>query len=152
MSDSSDLPLRSERWPKILRGLATLVVFFVVGPLIGWVIALAGLAARGTPATPPGQLPLSLAYGYVIGIVPAAAAGFIVAVRDILERPVNSSLAAAIGGAIGAVWGFYVGSEGKDLVFLGALVLIGSIVATMVCWWLTRRFIEGGLNGGTSNE
>jgi len=114
------------------------------------VIAVAGLAARGTPVAPSGQLPLSLAYGYVIGVVPAASAGFIVAVRDILERPVNSSLAVAIGGAIGAVWGFYVGSESNDLVFLGALILIGSIVATTACWWLTRRFIEGGLNGGTS--
>jgi hypothetical protein len=120
-----------------LRALARFAVFMILAPLIGWIVVMAGSLVRGWPEHFLRDLPLSLAYGYAIGAIPAAVAGFVFAVRDVLSRPVTLVLAAGLGAVVGAIWGVYVANEGYGY-FLGTLVFIGATVAGIVCWWVTR--------------
>ena len=99
---------------------------------------LTRLAVRGSPDHVLRDLPLAVATGYGIGAIPAAVVGFIVATRDILSRPVNLALAALLGAVVGAIWAVYLVNEGEDYV-LAVLVFVGSVVATAICWWVTRQ-------------
>ncbi|MEO8667763.1 MAG: hypothetical protein ABI399_04550 [Bauldia sp.] len=121
-----------------LRALVRFAAFIVLGPLVGWLVVVIGLMLRGVPDDALHALPLSLAYGYAIGAIPAAVAGFVVAVRDVLSRPVTPIFALALGAAVGAIWGVYLASTGAGYVYLGTLAFVGAIVATLACWWVTR--------------
>jgi hypothetical protein len=131
-------PAYSRRVIIYLRALLRFAVFVLAGPPIAAIVVIAGFAVRSSPEHLLRDLPLALATGYGIGAIPAAVIGFIVAVRDILSRPVNLALAALLGAVVGAIWAVYLVNEGQDYV-LAVLVFVGSVVATAVCWWATRR-------------
>lgn len=131
-------------WRHGARVALTVLIFAVLGPLVGGVIGLAGYIVFGFHITAPDQAGwafLAMAiYGlwlaYPIGLVPAAGAGAIVAIRD---RFGGGSLAEAalIGGVIGVLWALYVSGRDYDNLFT-VLLIIGSLIASAVCWRSTR--------------
>ena len=98
----------TEWWRRPVRFVLTVLVFALLGPLIGGAITIVGYVIFGFHITLPGEagwaILAALIYGlwlaYPIGLVPAAGLGAIIAVRD---RFGGSSLAEAalIGGGIG---------------------------------------------------
>src|SRR4029077_16997076 len=77
-------------WRRPVRFALTVLVFALLGPLIGGAITIVGYVVFGFHITMPGEgggaIPAALTYGlwlaYPIGLVPAAGVGAIIAVRD----------------------------------------------------------------------
>lgn len=139
-----DRAVQTDWWRPVLRLLLTVVIFALVGPLVGGGITIAGYLIFGFHITAPGAagwaLLFAMVYGlwlaYPIGLIPAAGSGAIIAVRD---RFGGSSLseAALIGGGIGLLWALFVTAKNYGNLFT-VLVIVGSLVASVVCWRLTR--------------
>jgi len=137
-------PPAIEWWRPPVRFALTVLVFALLGPLIGGAITIVGYVVFGFHITMPGEVGwailAALIYGlwlaYPIGLVPAAGVGAIIAVRD---RFGGSSLAEAalIGGGVGVLWAVFVSGKDYGNLFT-VLVIIASLVAAAVCWKLTR--------------
>jgi hypothetical protein len=131
-------------WRRPVRFALTVLVFALVGSLIGGAITIVGYVIFGFHITVPGQagwmilaaMIYALWRAYPIGLVPAAGVGAIIAVRD---RFRGSSLAEAalIGGGIGVLWALFVSGRDYGNLFT-VLVIIASLVAAAACWKLTR--------------
>lgn len=108
-------------WP---RAVLVLLVFAVLGPLLGGIvggIGLAGAMVLGSDAATAGErvrgflvtAPLFSLYGsvfaYWLGIVPALAAGAVIAWHEGWRGPVTGFSAVLLGVAIGAL--YYMFSE-----------------------------------------
>ena len=134
----------TEWWRRPVRFVLTVLVFALLGPLIGGAVTIVGYVIFGFHITLPGEagwaILAALIYGiwlaYPIGLIPAAGVGAIIAVRD---RFGGSSLAEAalIGGGIGVLWALFVSGKNYGNLFT-VLVIIASLVAAAICWKLTR--------------
>ena len=133
-----------EWWRRPVRFILTVLVFALLGPLIGGAITIVGYVTFGFHITMPGEagwaILAMMIYGlwlaYPIGLIPAAGVGGIIAVRD---RFGGSSLAEAalIGGGIGVLWALFVSGKNYGNLFT-VLVIVASLVAAVICWKLTR--------------
>ena len=127
---------------RLLGALATFVVFVLAVPLVGGgTIMLALLVMSAVPPDFSNDLGGAFFYSAASMIVPALAIGVMIAVRDATARPVDVTLATGLGATTGVVWALFLASEGTTST-LSILVFIGSTVATLICWWLTRLFVR----------
>lgn len=148
---------------RLLSFAKTLLVFVLAGPPIGALAFMAAIAAAGLASTDGATamdavwimlfaviyaLPLS----YLIGVMPAAIVGAIIAGWQAWRGPVAWWMAAAVGLAAG-LWLFSAGGgpfpspsdgqpeRGWQVVHLVTMIAT-CLVPTMVCWMLTRRCRE----------
>ena len=142
---------------RLRRTLAILVVFVVAGPLIGTalffflvtmfairssaelliVFVAAIFAVYAAPA------------GYVSGLLPAAAAGLLLGIWQSFLGRVTWPFAAVIGVFVGTGFRILHGksihlSQGAtDTTEYGPYLIASSLLATLACWWIVRKWHVG---------
>lgn len=124
----------------IIRSLITIVIFVVVGPLIGAII-FAPCVMYGQSLSEPMEVALFVVgTGYLAGCVPALIAGIAVAVGRESQKALLSPL--RIGLCVGLL------CMGLAILILPVSVLpfapIGFIqcfIATMICAWLSSKLL-----------
>ncbi len=129
---------------KILTAIGKVLVFVVLGPLIGGIVTIVGLVAFGMDLAKPGDAGMVIAammlYGlwmaYPIGALPAVIVGAIIAFSDAFWRETTFSFAVMLGLATGVGWALVFGEAEQEL--LRILVLVSCLVATVLCWKATR--------------
>ena len=139
-------PRRASGANRIVRAVLTVAVFALLGPVAGAAVTIAGFVLFGfgpISFSDAGLAMLGLtAYGlwvaYPIGILPAAGVGAVVALLDAFWRETDLLIALVIGIAGGVIWAL-VAAKGENRLF-DSLVIASCIVATPLCWWLTRPF------------
>ena len=117
---------------------ATFLAFLLIGPLVGG--ATIFLVVFVLDAIPPDfshDLNGAFFYSCLTVVVPVAVVGALIAVRQVMARPVAATLAASLGASAGVIWGLFLASEGTTAT-LSVLSFVGATVATLVCWWMTR--------------
>jgi hypothetical protein len=129
------------------RFIVTLVIFALVGPIIGGLVTIAGLTLFGMNIWQPGDAMIVVAtmmiYGlwiaYPLGIIPALVVGAVIAVKDIYGGT-PFGLAAVVGLIAGLIWSRVVGNDSDwGQTFFTPVLIAASLIATIVCWRLTRR-------------
>jgi hypothetical protein len=137
VEDSERISTRAGRLP---GAAATAAIFLIVGPFAGGGTIFVALSILH--AVPPDfahDPKATFFYSCLTVFIPVLVVGALVAARQVMERPITSALAAGLGASGGVVWGLFLASEGATAT-LSVLAFFGSIVATLVCWWLTRLF------------
>ncbi len=149
------MPLR-RRLTDLLKVLG---VFAVLGPPLGAMTFFAGLSLYG--ASESGDyagmtwvflfgLIYAVPLSYLMGIMPAAAAGLILGAIAVFYRVPGTLLAIAVGLLVGFGMVFsggrptlpYAAESASD--YASALLLISTcVVPTVLCWPLARRMITG---------
>ena len=129
------------------RFVFTLLIFALVGPVVGGLVTIAGLTVFGMNIWQPGDAVMVIMamviYGlwiaYPLGIIPAIAVGAVIGVKDIYGGT-PLWLATVIGIVAGLIWSRYGGS-GADWgqTFLTPVLVAAAVIGTLVCWRLTRR-------------
>ena len=132
--------------------LATLLLFAVLGPLVGGVIVgfrdiLTVIAAGRDLGT---ILYFLVAFGsvgvpaaYAMGLVPAAIVGLFFAALDYGRVRSDAWLAVVIGALGGMLWPTPWGEPASTLSSpLEVQLFIASIVSTLVCWFLSTRGVR----------
>jgi hypothetical protein len=133
--------------------LKTLLVFLLVGPLVGWLVYAAGLFAylpdkevNLTYIAKSGVLFIvGLPLSYIIGGVPALIAGVLVAAARARPRPFPIAYPAALGAALALAFAFLFDRNESSAEMAPAwqydgLKVLTCLVPFMLCWRLTRRF------------
>ena len=100
-------------WRVALRVLITAALFGLLAPVIGALITIAGYLIFGFRVSLPGQagwaLLAGIGYGiwleYPVGILPAAAVGALVGLRDTVDAGADIAFATIVGAAAGILWG-----------------------------------------------
>jgi hypothetical protein len=125
---------------RLARQIAAIAVFGIVGPPVGGVVAWAMMGAVGGHSPEPF---VSGSYGE--GLLIALATGAIVAVAAWFGR---ASWLVAVAAALLANAAFHVATLNPAvpdriaaLMDVAYVFLPPSIVAALVCWWLTRRLV-----------
>ena len=144
--EAKPAPGRPSGAKRMLRAVLTVAVFALLGPVAGAAVTIAGFVLFGfgpISFSDAGLATLAMtSYGlwiaYPIGILLAAGAGAIVAVLDAFWRETGLPVALVIGIAGGGLWAL-VAAKGSNRLF-DTLVIASCIVATPLCWWLTRPF------------
>jgi fructose-specific phosphotransferase system IIC component len=77
---------------------------------------------------------------YLIGVIPALVVGIVFAVIDYRRRRSSFLMALLVGGVAGIVW-WYLIAKGQPS-DLDNWMIVGSLVATVVCWRICRRPAE----------
>lgn len=129
---------------RILTAIGKVLVFVLLGPLIGGIVTIVGLVAFGMDIGTPGDAGMVIAammlYGlwmaYPIGALPAVIVGAVIAFSDAFWRETTLSFAAMLGLAAGVGWALLFGEAEQEL--LRILVLVSCLVATVLCWKATR--------------
>lgn len=120
--------------------VAIFVVFLLVGPVLGGGTMFAVvLALNAVPPDFSHDLGGAFFYSCLTVFVPIVVIGALIAARQAMARPVAATVAAGLGAVAGVVWGLFLASEGTTAT-LSVLAFVGSTVATLVCWWVTRIF------------
>ncbi|MGE0846939.1 MAG: hypothetical protein AB7L41_11785 [Flavobacteriaceae bacterium] len=130
---------------RTLRFLATLAVFALVGPLVGGLITLAGLAGQisgwtssDTPMTFMAMAIYGLWAAYPLGIVPALIAGAAIAAKRLNGGEAGFPVALATGAVTGLVWTYGFMDAGRlDPPWLSVVFVVAAIGATLACWAIT---------------
>ena len=138
MADGDHTNAKGSRLP---GAAATVAIFLVVGPFAGGGAIFAALSILH--AVPPdfAHDPKAIFfYSCLTVFVPVVVVGGVIAARQMMERPITSGLAAGLGASGGVVWGLFLASEGATAT-LSVLSFFGSTIATLVCWWVSRRFV-----------
>ena len=131
-------------WRVALRVLITAGLFGLLAPVIGALITIAGYLIFGFHVSLPGQagwaLLAGIGYGiwleYPVGILPSAAVGVLVGLRDTVGPGTDIAFATIVGAAAGILWGLLPPDSPGG--FFSYLVVASSIIATLACWKLTR--------------
>ena len=129
---------------KILMAIGKVLVFVLLGPLLGGIVTIVGLVAFGMDLAKPGDAGMVIAammlYGlwmaYPIGALPAAIVGAVIGFADVFWRETTFSFAVLLGLATGVGWALLFGEAEQEL--LRILVLVSCLVATVLCWKATR--------------
>jgi len=129
---------------KMLTAIGKVLVFVLLGPLIGGIVTIVGLVAFGMDLAKPGDAGMVIAammlYGlwmaYPIGALPAVIVGAVIAFSDAFWRETTFSFAVMLGLAAGVGWALMFGKAEQEL--LRILVLVSCLVATVLCWKATR--------------
>jgi hypothetical protein len=129
---------------KILIAIGKVLVFVLLGPLVGGIVTIVGLVAFGMDLAKPGDAGMVIAammlYGlwmaYPIGALPAAIVGAVIGFADVFWRETTFSFAVLLGLATGVGWALLFGEAEQEL--LRILVLASCLVATVLCWKATR--------------
>jgi hypothetical protein len=124
--------------------IGKVLVFVLLGPLIGGIVTIVGLVAFGMDLAKPGDAGMVIAammlYGlwmaYPIGALPAAIVGAVIGLADVFWRETTFSFAVLLGLATGVGWALLFGEAEQEL--LRILVLVSCLVATVLCWKATR--------------
>ncbi len=123
------------RW---LNALATLLVFSVGGPLIGGGATILFLMLlNAVPAGFAADLGSAFFFAFATIFVPLFVVGMAVAIMDVRVQPVGIVMACSLGAVAGVCWGLILASMGAAAT-LSILTFVGSIVAVLACWRLTR--------------
>jgi hypothetical protein len=137
---------KSGSWGPPLRFALTVVIFGLLGFVIGAVITIVGylalsmhLAFDNFTLAVAGLTAYGLLLAYPLLMMPVV--GTLVAIRDLLggTRPLE---AAAIGGAVALLWLLLADSGAQSL--FAYLLVISSIVASLVSWKATRWLVRLG--------
>jgi hypothetical protein len=129
---------------KILTAIGKVLVFVLLGPLIGGIVTIVGLVAFGMDLDKPGDAGMVIAammlYGlwmaYPIGALPAVIVGAVIAFSDAFWRETTFSFAVMLGLAAGVGWALMFGEAEQEV--LRILVLVSCLIATVLCWKATR--------------
>jgi hypothetical protein len=144
VSDSLELTPAGPRSNRPVRFIVTVIIFTLLGRLVGVGLTVVGYIAFGFPYKGGSNGAYAamalLAYGiwkaHPLGFVTAAGIGCIIAVRDLFGGT-RLLEAAAIGGAIGVIWAWLL-APGKMHDLFTQLVVGSFLIATLVGWALTR--------------
>jgi hypothetical protein len=135
------------------RCLAIVLIFVVVGPPVGGLVVIYGSeiarlhsAADVSAVTRKFANAVALIVGmsYLLGSLPAAAAGLLVGIRQAFYGTVTWPMALGIGLIVGAAFAVFVvisaSRSGPASLFSApsALMIAASVIATMVCWVCVR--------------
>lgn len=129
------------RWRRVA---ATLLWFVLLGPPIGAVIFVTGMAAAigfdtGSARDAGAVLLVSLIYGvpfsYWMGLPSAVVAGAVVAAWRLWRGSLSAAGALAIGAAVGL--GTVMAANSADKAATAASLIASCIVATLACWRLS---------------
>lgn len=144
MSNGPDLVNPGPSSRRGLRFIVTVAIFCLLLPVIGGLVTILGYIAfgfhigslnKGTYVA-LGMLAYGLWLAYPLGFLPAAGIGAIVASRDLFGgTPFLES--AALGGGIGVLWAVLAAKWQLHDLFT-QLVVASALIATVVCWALTR--------------
>jgi hypothetical protein len=129
---------------RLLTAIGKVIVFVLLGPLIGGIITIIGLVAFGMDTGKPGDAGMVIAammlYGlwmaYPIGALPAAIVGAAIAFSDAFWRETTLTFAVLFGLASGVGWSLMFNEAENEL--LRILVVVSCLVATVLCWKATR--------------
>jgi hypothetical protein len=130
----------------------TLLIFALVGPIVGGLVTIAGLTLFGMNIWEPGDammvIGVMIIYGlwiaYPLGIVPAVIVGVLIGIKDIYGGT-RFWQAIILGVVAGLVWSRYAGSSAEwGKTFVTPVLVAAALIATIVCWRLTRRRIRSG--------
>jgi hypothetical protein len=142
--EAEPAPRRASGANRILRAILTVAVFALLGPVAGAAVTIVGFVLFGFGPISFSDAGLAMlamtSYGlwiaYPVGILPAAGVGAVVALLDAFWRETGLLIALLIGIAGGVLWAL-VAAKGSNRLF-DALVIASCVLATLLCWWLTR--------------
>lgn len=142
--EATPAPGRPSGAKRVLRALLTVAVFALLGPVAGAAVTIVGFVLFGFGPISFSDAGLAMlamtSYGlwiaYPVGIVPAAGVGAVVALLDAFWRETGLPVALVIGVVGGVLWAL-VAATGANRLF-DILVIVSCILATLLCWWLTR--------------
>jgi hypothetical protein len=129
------------------RAAGIVLVFVLIGPPVGGLVfmistALVGLGRDADVAGLTWVALFALIYAvplsYFAGVVPAAAAGLLVGIRQAFFGPANWIYAVCVGLAIGAAMLVLSGQHLFDNDAPMAIILATCLVPTLVCWLIVR--------------
>lgn len=138
---------------RVRRCLAVVLIFVAIGPLIGGIVLIYGSeiarlrsAAEFWAVTRKFADATALIVGmsYVLGTIPAAAAGLLVGIRQAFYGKVTWSMALGCGLVVGIAFVLVVvtvaRNSGEASLFSApsALMLAVCAMSTMVCWAVVR--------------
>jgi hypothetical protein len=130
----------------VLIGLAkTVLVFALIGPPIGTVVFIAGMAlniAGGTGLADTAvifafMLLYGLPFGYALGIGPAVACGLVVSGWRIWRGDLTPTMLGLIGLGVGFVMVALMGGHAPETRFTAASLILACLGATLICGWLS---------------
>jgi hypothetical protein len=130
----------------MLHLFGVVLLFAVLGPVVGGIVVIAGLGIWIGYPSPGDALAVMLTmmiYGlfvsYWMGAIPALLAGAVIGFMDAFRGGTTLAFAAALGAAMGIGWTVMMGGGTEaEQVVLHVLVVLASAVATIVCWLATR--------------
>ena len=153
----SDGPItQAKSWPRFIR---TMLTFALAGPLFGGaipylavllffflpvIIQLHGVsnafAVIGAAST---VLAIGMLFAVLLAIPPAVAAGIVIATWEHFRGRGSAWLAGTVGLLTGLVsvavyWQLLYSSAEEEKWAAVITVMLGSILASVVCWWLAR--------------
>lgn len=145
MSDRGLPPVVTPPRSPLMQAVNTIVTFVIGGPLFGGIVAYAVLALYWCftgDLTDASMRFYEAMYetmwaAYLLGLVPAAILGVIIAFVDERYGSTSFILAAALGLVAGLLWVLIAGAALDDL--LRATVMIVCLAATLVCWHMRTQ-------------
>jgi hypothetical protein len=132
---------------EVIRAVLTVIVFTLLMPVIGTAVAIAGyigfgfqLASFSTAGLAVlGTLAYGIWFAWPIGFLPSTFAGVLIAIRNLYGAGMRFFEALLLGVLLGAAGVLFLKTGTAENRLLDWLTIAGSVVATIACWWLTRR-------------
>lgn len=146
MSGPAEMAARPERrvGRTVGRFLLTLLIFVLLGPLVGGIVTIFGIAIGLFATAPVGDIAAiamaMIIYGlwaaYPLGVIPAALVGLVIAIRD-LYGGTGWWFAFVVGTVAGLVF-LYSAGEGREGIAVPVSFFAASLIATLACFGATR--------------
>jgi hypothetical protein len=130
----------------VLHVIGVVTFFGLIGPFIGGILAITGLAVWTAPPSPRAffgtvllMMSLGLWMAYWAGFIPALVVGLIIGCIDAFRGGTSPHFAIALGIAAGIAWQFTMTEgNGPSHDFIRILGGVSCFIATVACWYATR--------------
>lgn len=138
----------------VLRGVSTVLVFSLFGPLIAAVIlsvltaATLGAGPNEDAATWSSAIAFVVSFvspfAFLLALMPAIAVGAFFAVMDFWEERSNIALAFFVGAVTAVVWlwSFFGKMPAGSPLYFQLNVVFASVGATVACWLMARSIAD----------